>query len=105
MGTHPIFESDFDCLLALYRMCQAVARRITPHVKYSITLKRWPCTTKLIKTYDTEENKILGHDRSFYLFCEQKFPQTFKTIFIKRMYLTKQKQQSWSTGELARLNP
>jgi hypothetical protein len=65
-------------LLALYRMCQAVARRITPHVKYSITLKRWPCTTKLIKTYDTEENKILGHDRSFYLFCEQKFPQTFK---------------------------
>jgi len=46
--------------------------------KYAVTIKKWPVNVKLVRQFDTPENRILGQNRSTYLWMEKNYPDTFR---------------------------
>lgn len=59
-------------------MNRLISRSSHVQMKYGVSLKKWRYTTALVKQYDTAETRILGQERSTYLWMEKHYPDTFK---------------------------
>lgn len=62
---------------------RATSQFLSKSAKYGqLQLKHWPCNTKLVKLYDSPETRILGQERSIYLWMEKNYPDTFRIVIL-----------------------
>ena len=67
---------------------RATSQFLSKPAKYGqLQLKHWPCNTKLVKLYDTPETRILGQERSIYLWMEKNYPDTFRIVILSLINL------------------